>query len=296
MTRIALVGPPAIRYGNLDGASDELYLGPLFQKRVTELDMTRSKLLLGVLGTALLSACGPTQVVVNAELGSDDPEQAVAARALGDLEIRMLPFNRDVIFDSLTAAATTPEPPIPDSVLNAQNAVSAAQKEWRDTEARWNVLRDTLQTLSETLDGMRRNSGQYRLLYRDFQGLEAQYNRVERARDRAFGNFTSLQEASLVAAEETKLLREQWADEAFADVGVIMAARLQGSGGDILYDTTDASGVADGFEVKQGEWWISARYELPYTELYWNVPVTVSGRDPVQVRLTRENATVRPKL
>ena len=258
--------------------------------------MTRSKLLLGVLGTALLSACGPTRVAVNAELSSDDPAQAATARALGDLEIRMFPFNRDVVFDSLTAAATTPEPPIPDSVLNAQNSVAAAQQEWRDTEARWNVLRDTLQTLSETLDGMRRNSGQYRLLYGDFQDLEAQYNRVERARDRAFGNFTSLQEASLVAAEEIKLLREQWADEAFTEVGVIMAARLQSSGRDILYDTTDASGVANGFEVKQGEWWISARYELPYTELYWNVPVTVSGRDPVQVRLTRENATVRPNL
>ena len=99
-----------------------------------------------------------------------------------------------------------------------------------------------------------------------------------------------------MAAEEIKLLREQWADEAFADVGVIMAARLQASGRDILYDTTDASGVADGFEVKQGEWWILARYELPYMELYWNVPVTVLGQDPVQVRLTRGNATVRPKL
>lgn len=258
--------------------------------------MTRSKLLLGVLGTALLSACGPTQVAVTAELSSDDPDQAAAARALGDLEVRMFPFDRDVIFDSLTSVATTPEPPIPDSVLNAQSSVAAAQQEWRDTEARWNVLRDTLQTLSETLDGMSRGSGQYRLLYRDFQDLEAQYNGVERARDRAFESFTSLQEASLAAAEEIKLLREQWGDEAFGEVGEVMAARLQRSGREVLYDTTDASGVADGFEVKQGEWWISARYELPYTELYWNVSVTISGRDPVQVRLTRENATVRPRF
>ena len=254
--------------------------------------MTRSKLLAGVLGTTLLAVCGPTQVVVTAELSSDDQ----VARALGDLEIRMFPYNRDVIFDSLTAVATTPEPSIPDSVLNAQSAVAAAQQEWRDTEARWNVLRDTLQTLSASLDGMSRGSGTYRLLFRDFQDLESQYNSVERARDRAFGNFTALQEASLAAAEEIKLLREQWGDEAFAEVGAIMTARLQASGREVLYDTTDASGVANGLMARAGEWWVSARYELPYTELYWNLPVSVEGGDPLPVRLTRENATARPKL
>ena len=256
--------------------------------------MTRSKLLLGVLGTTLLAACGPTQVVITTELSGDD--QTSAARALGDLEIRMFPYDRDVIFDSLTAAAATLEPPIPDSVLNTQTAVAAAQQEWRNTEARWNVLRDTLQTLSDALDGMSRGSGTYRVLFREFQDLETQYNRVERNRDRAFESFTSLQEASIAAAEEIKLLREQWADEAFAEVGAIMAARLQATGREVLYDTTDASGVADGFLAKEGDWWVSARYELPYTELYWNVPVTVTGGDPVPVRLTRDNATARPKL
>jgi hypothetical protein len=249
-----------------------------------------------MLGTALLTACGPTQVVVTAELSSDDATQASAARPLGDLEIRVFPYDRDVVFDSLTSVAVTLEPPIPDSVLNAQSAVAAAQQEWRDTEARWNILRDTLQTLSAALDGMSRGSGTYRLLFRDFQDLESQYNSVERSRDRAFGNFTSLQEASLAAADQIRLLREQWADEAFAEVGAIFAARLQTSGREVLYDTTDASGIADGFLAKKGEWWVSARYELPYTELYWNVPITVSGGDPIPLRLTRENATARPKL
>ena len=63
-----------------------------------------------------------------------------------------------------------------------------------------------------------------------------------------------------------------------------------------MYDTTDASGIADGFEAKAGDYWVTARYELPYTELYWNVPITVVRGDPIQVRLTRENATSRVKL
>jgi hypothetical protein len=258
--------------------------------------MKHSKFLLAVLGTALIAACGPTQVVVVAEIASDDPSQGGEVRALGDLEIRLFPYDRDVVFDSLTAAATTPEPAIPDSVLDAQNQVAAAQQAWRDMEARWNTLRDTLQTLTDALDQLNRGQAQYRLLFRDFQDLEGEYLSVERQRDAAFENFTSLQSASMAAAEETRGLREQWADEAFAEVSVVMAQHERASGLTTLYDTTDASGLADGFEADPGDYWVTARYELPYTELYWNVPITVVRGEPLQVRLTRDNATVRPNL
>ena len=258
--------------------------------------MTHSKFLLALLATALLSACGPTQVVVTAEIGAEDPSQGAEPRALGDLEIRMFPYDRDAIFDSLTAAATTPEPAIPDSVVDAQNQVAAAQQAWRDMEARWNVLRDTLQTLTEELDQLSRGQAQYRVLFLDFQELDEEYARVERQRDATFENFTSLQSASVAAAEESRLLREQWTDEAFADVGAAMVLHERASGLLTLYDTTDASGIADGFEAGAGDYWITARYELPYTELYWNVPVTVVRGEPAQFRLTRENATVRPNL
>ncbi len=258
--------------------------------------MTRSKFLPALLGTALLCACGPTQVVVTAEIGPEDSSQGGEPRALGDLEIRMFPYDRDVIFDSLSAAASTPEPPIPDSVLDAQNQVAAAQQAWRDTEARWNVLRDTLQTLSDVLEEMSRAQAQYRALFNAYNELDDEYARVERQRDTSFENFTSLQEASLAAADATRILRERWADEAFADVDAVMASYQRASGLTTLYDTTDASGIADGFEAKAGDYWVTARYELSYTELYWNVPITVARGQPEQVRLTRDNATARPKL
>ena len=257
--------------------------------------MTRSNFLPALLGAALLSACGPTQVVVTAEIGSNDPSQDAAPRPLGDLEVRMFPYDRDRIFDSLTAAAATPEPAIPDSVLDAQNQVAAAQQTWRDTEGRWNVLRDTLLTLSDELDQLSRGQARYRELFRVFEDLDEEYARVERQRDAAFDVFTSLQAASLAAARETRLLREQWADEAYVDVGTVMIGHEQASGLEVLYDTTDASGIAE-FEARAGDYWVTARYELPYTELYWNVPITVVGGEPAQLRLTRDNATVRPKL
>ena len=257
--------------------------------------MTRSNFWLVALGVALLSACGPTQVVVTAEIAPNDPSQGAELRALGDLEIRMFPYDRDVIFDSLTTVASTPEPAIPDSVLDAQNQVAAAQEAWRDAETRWNVLRETLQTLSDELDGLSRQQGQYRVLYNEFQDLEDEYADVERQRDAAFEEFTTLQAASLAAAQEIRLLREQWADEWYIDVDMVMTAHQRASGLEVLYDTTDASGIAQ-FDAKAGDYWVTARYELPYTELYWNVLITVVGGEPEQLRLTRDNATSRPKL
>ena len=258
--------------------------------------MTRSNFLPAVLGTALLSACGPTQVVVTVEIGPDNSSQGAVSRALGDLEIRMFPYDRDFIFDSLTAAATVPEPAIPDSVLDAQNQVAAAQQAWRDTEARWNVLRDTLRSLTDELDQLSRGQARYRVLFNEYNDLDDEYASVERRRDAAFENFTLLQAASLAAAQETRVLREQWADEAFAGVDAVMVLRERASGLATLYDTTDASGIADGFEAEAGDYWVTARYELPYTELYWNVPVTVARGEPAQIRLTRDNAEARPKL
>ena len=48
--------------------------------------------------------------------------------------------------------------------------------------------------------------------------------------------------------------------------------------------------------MKPGVYWVHARYELAYMELYWNVMVTVVKGEPHQVRLTRENAEERIKL
>ena len=181
-------------------------------------------------------------------------------------------------------------------MLDAQTQVAAAQQAWRDMEGRWNVLRDTLQTLTEELDQLSRGQARYRELFSQFQDLEDEYVRVERDQNAAFENFTALQTASMAAAEQPRLLREQWADEAFAEVSLVMSLHERGSGLTTAYDTTDAAGIADGFEVSAGDYWVTARYELPYTELYWNVHIEVVRGEPQQVRLSRENAAIRPNL
>ena len=247
----------------------------------------RSKTLLGALGSAIfLSACGGAQVVVTGEY-----EDA----AIADLEVRFFPFDRDAMFDSLARATSSPEPAIPDSVTAAQEQVQAAQATWRDLQARWGTLRDTLQTISDVMEGLNRGQAQYRLLFRDFEDLESQLNRVDRQRVQAFNAFTSLQEQSIAARDEIRIRRSNWADEAFAEVGIVIDAKLEATGLEVMYDTTDANGVAQ-FEVSPGVWWVSARYELPFTELYWNERVELSRGEPFQLRLTRTNADERPIL
>ncbi|NIR45769.1 MAG: hypothetical protein GWN51_14595 [Gemmatimonadetes bacterium] len=48
--------------------------------------------------------------------------------------------------------------------------------------------------------------------------------------------------------------------------------------------------------VESGQWWVNARYDRQFDELYWNVPIEVSSGETVQVELTEENAEVRQQM
>ncbi|MFN7133406.1 MAG: hypothetical protein ACK4N5_15105, partial [Myxococcales bacterium] len=69
-------------------------------------------------------------------------------------------------------------------------------------------------------------------------------------------------------------------DEAFADASAIFRERLRAVKLPMVVDTTDAGGLARFTGLKPGQYWIHARYDQPYTELYWNLPVTVERGEP----------------
>ncbi len=253
-----------------------------------------------ILAAALaVGACGPAQVVVTAELQPEQAAQGVGtaaeAKPIGDLEVWLLPYDRDVIFDSLEAAASTPQPPIPDSLVQAQAKVAEAQQEWRGYESRWNALRDTLQKLDNEMKKYSRGEARYVALFKEFNDLDDQYSKVEANMKKAFSRFDSLSKATIGEAQKIKIARDQWANEAFANVDEAIAAKVAATGLKENADTTGAEGIAR-FEVKPGKYWVHARYEEPYQELYWNVPIDVTRGDPIQVTLTRENAQKRTKL
>jgi hypothetical protein len=240
-------------------------------------------------------ACSSPEVVAEAAI----TQQSTGERlALQDLPIRLLPYDRDAIFDSLQAAHPTPEPPIPPDLLQQRQAVVAAQEAHAQAEARWGTLRDSLRTLSDRTTQLQRQglrgTPQYRVAFEAFDRLAAEEERVKQTMDQAFARFTTLQEASIARADSVRVAREAWADEAFRDFQTIVDARLETMGLEEFADTTGAAGTAV-FRVPEGQWWVYGRYTLPYEELYWNEPIEVSG-DSTHIQLSEENADRRPVL
>jgi hypothetical protein len=255
--------------------------------------MKRVRVMLFALVPLALAACGNPQVVVEASYAG---EGAAERRVLADLPVRLLPYDRDAIFDSLEAAYTEPEPAIPPEVLRQQQVVQEAQANWRRAEERWIVVRDSLRTLSDGLQRMQqqglRGTPQYRQAFEQFGRLDGEEDRVKAEMDQAFGRFDQLQRAALAQADSIRVVREAWAERAFADFDRVVADRLRQTGREEVVDTTNANGVSR-VRVPSGRWWVYARYTLPFQELYWNLPVEVSG-DSTGVVLSEQNAEVRP--
>lgn len=255
--------------------------------------MRRPVWLIGTLIVAgVASACGGGEVVVQAQLAGEGQE----ARPISDLVVRLLPYDRDVVFDSLQEAAERPQPAIPDSLVTLQERVTEAQRDWNQLTARWNAVRDSLRGVRQRMDRLNRSSGEYRVLFNDFNALESEEQRLNRQTEEAFGEFTELQNRYVASSQEVKIQRQNWGDEAFASVDSVIDVRLDALGKDELVDTTSANGAAFFRSVSPGEWWVHGRLDQAYDELYWNVPIVVERGERVEVVLSQENADVRAKL
>ena len=244
------------------------------------------------------AACGPAEVVVTIEIDVADPSgDGTITRALSEVEVRLVPYDRDAVFDSMIAAFGTAEPSVPEDLVAARDEVRRAQEAWQQSQTRWNIIRDTLQKLNTALEQYSRGESRYVALFREWNDFEAELGGVDREMTQSFDRFTELQQGTIRASDSVRILQENWGDEAFAGVGDVFLAKSRASGLQETTDTTDAMGVArTHLRVAPGQYWVYARYELAYTELYWNVMITVERGDPIQVRLTGENADERIKL
>lgn len=259
--------------------------------------MKRSLLVLlaALLPLGTIGCGGGPQVSVHAAAELPGAEQPVN---LADLPVRLVPYDRDAIFDSLEAAYAEPEPAIPQDILDQQQAVQTAQSEWRTAEERWATVRDSLRTLSTEMQRMQqqglRGTPQYTQAFRQFEQLDREETQLRQRMDAAFARFDELQRTALTRADSIRSVREAWGDRAYADFDRVVEDRLQQTGRQEYADTTDSSGLVR-FRLPRGRWWVFARYTLPFEELYWNIPIEVAG-DSVRVELRRENAEVRPVM
>lgn len=245
-----------------------------------------------------VTACGPAQVVVTMQQTVNNPTgNGTVERPIPNVEVQLLPFDRDVVFDSLAKAYPTKEPAIPQDLMTARDSVRQAQQRWQDNTARWNTLRDTLQKITTTMKKYSRGEARYIALYKQYEDFDAEYSRVDKAMKASFKKFDSLQKSTIQESDSIRALRNNWANEAFLKVDSIFGAKLQASGLKAYDDTTDANGIASKhLKVAPGKYWVTARFDLPYTELYWNVPIVVKRGKPIQVKLNKANAKERVKL
>jgi hypothetical protein len=255
--------------------------------------MKRVVLTVGLTCAVLAAACGRTEVVVQGQLEGVQEGQVVALR---ELPFRILPYDRDAIFDSLRAAYAEPEPEVPPDLMQLQDSIARAQGEYQSATARWNAGRDSLVRLNQRLQGLSRASGEYVVLFRHVNQLHDDVERAERTMNQAFERMARLQGRFTNRAQEIRLARDQWQDAAYADVERVIAARLRELRREARADTLDANGVRRVRGLSTGDWWITAHYDLPFEELYWNIPVVVTRGEPAMVQLTRQTAEVRPKL
>lgn len=243
-------------------------------------------------------ACGSAEVVVTMEIDVPNPDgDGTIVQTLSDIEVQLIPFDRDAVFDSLSGVYGTPEPPIPQELIDQRNAVQTANEEWQRNTNRWQTIRDTLTALNNAMEGLARGESRYSVLFLEWQDWDGQLDSAEGAMEASFATFDELQRGTIRASDSIAILQDQWADEAFVEVGVVFDAKSSQSGLAWAVDTTDASGVArNNFAVPEGRYWVHARYELAYTELYWNFPIDVAKGEPTMIVLNRENADERIKL
>jgi hypothetical protein len=257
--------------------------------------MKRFLVLVAILVPLVAFGCGRPQLVVEAAIAEEETGERLA---LGDFPIRLLPYDRDAIFDSLEQAYPQPEPPIPADVMEQQHQVQTAQAAWQAAEDRWGAARDELRQLSDQLQSMERQglrgTPQYRQAFERFGQVENQERQYDQQMRAAFARFEEVQQQALTAADSIRVQREIWAEGAFADFNRVVIQKLREAGREEHVDTTNAQGLAR-FRVRPGRWWVYARYTQPYQELYWNLPVEISG-DSTHIGLNRENAQLRPIL
>jgi hypothetical protein len=204
--------------------------------------------------------------------------------------IRLIPYDRDAIFDMLASQSSAPEPEPPEDLIMLRDSVSVAREMWTEAEAVWNDMRSEMQELSEQMQRMDRSSREYFTAYQRFDELDAQVRRLDRAKNNYFDVFTNLQTQYRTRADSFNAVMEAWGDLAFERYGEIVDSLIE-LHGEELEDTADAAGWTS-FVVPRGEWWIHTRAKLVFEELYWNVPYQSGGGVDTLV-LNESNAEVR---
>jgi hypothetical protein len=234
----------------------------------------------------LAAACSQPQLTVQAELSEAGAE---AADPIADLPIRLVPYDRDAIIDSLTLAGKAPEPRLPVALNATRDSLAIVQAAWRVEEARLRAIQDTMPMLNVRI-GADPTERERKL--RETQRLEQEQREVKQRMATLQAQISARSREIGETVDSVRAARQRWSQTVLKDFDRIAEARISAAGRSAVIDTTDRAGNAV-IRVEEGRWWVYARYALPDTELYWNVPVEVAG-PTARVLLNEQNAVHRP--
>jgi hypothetical protein len=219
-----------------------------------------------------LLGCFPSEYTVEVRVRYPDDS------AVTNIEITALPFDRDVIRDSLSEASELPRPQFPDLENQLADYRRPDVSGLEESFAPWQAIHDSVQHLADSLSsGSPDSSTRYT---RAYGRLRDQYQRLAHStvqRDAALreqvGDDRDL--AMRVAAAADSL--RAWEGTALASFPRLADSTMARVGRTLHRATTNADGVAE-FTLEPGRWWFVARWtdpENPFREYYWSVGVRV---------------------
>ena len=231
---------------------------------------------------AIQPACAGTQGTV--ELRAD-----FEPASLHNHEFVALPYDPELILDSLERASSEPRPQFPELEAELMGFQRSNPDSIAEFRAGWIDTRNEVARLADSLNEIGRAAPGYAAAYARFRAAYAVLARTEAGLEREMRNeLAEDRELARRAAAAADSVR-RWERKAYRDFAHLTDAF------DEVRVTTDGTGKAR-VELATGRWWIvahAADRENPFLEFSWNIPIVVSAVVPVVVPVASHNVTLR---
>jgi len=219
-----------------------------------------------------VAACrGGREVQIEVAIPGPDSVDAPVAH----LQLVALPYDRDSLLQSFEARSARPAGPARqlDSLFTRFRQPFGV---YAAAAYRLQSLDRAQERLKLRLDSLPRSSPAYDSLYRAFAAGMDSIAAARRQRDDAQRELALARAKLSPAIDSLRQLMARWEDSTYRGYDSITKALGSVLGREPIADSTDAEGKAR-LWVPRGRWWIYARsWDAwdPYSEWYWNVPVT----------------------
>jgi len=219
-----------------------------------------------------LAACSSgREVEIEVAIPGPDSVDAPVAH----LQLIALPYDRDSLL-----AVFTQRNPRPERETRQLDTLFAAFRIPFGTYAAAAYKLQSLQRsaayLKARLDSLPRQSPAYDSLYRVFAGGTDSITAAQKQRDEAQRELSMARVKLSPRIDSLRQLMSRWEDSTYRGYDSITKVLGSGLGREPISDSTRSDGKVT-LRVSRGAWWIYARsWDAwdPYSEWYWNVPVT----------------------